>query len=150
MANDLNRKKELAELIYTRGDLTQKELAARVGVTEKTMSKWVNDGKWDAIRTSLTITREEQLRRLYNQIAEYNTAIEQREAGKRFATAGEADAINKLAAAIDKLERETGARDILNVGKAMLNWLRKIDLSKAQETSALFDAFLKDSINRRQ
>ena len=146
MSNDLKRKKELARLIYTNNNLTQKEVAKQVGVTEKTVSKWTNDGKWDAIKTALTVTREEQLRRLYNQIAEYNTTIEQREAGKRFATASEADAINKLATAIDKLERETGARDILNVSKAMLNWLRKIDLPKAQEVSALFDAFLKDSI----
>jgi hypothetical protein len=117
-----------------------------VGVSEVTMSKWVNSEKWDLLKVSITATREEQLRRLYLQIGEYNTVIEAREKGKRFATSKEADAINKLAAAIEKLEREVGAVDILNVSKKMLDWLRTFDLAKAQELSDLFDAFLKDNL----
>jgi len=146
--SELNReqKKELAQLLYTRNNLTQKEVAKKVGISEVTMSKWVNSGNWDALKTSITATREEQLRRLYLQLAEYNTAIEGREQGKRFPSSKEADAMNKIASAIEKLERETGAVDILNVSKKMLDWLRKFDLSKAQELSALFDAFLKDNL----
>ena len=142
----INQKKELAELIYTKGNISQKEVAARVGISENTIGKWVKAGKWDVIKTSITLTREEQLRRLYMQIAEYNTAIESREQGKRFASSKEADAINKLATAIDKLERETGTRDILDVSKKMLDWLRRFDLTKAQDISELFDAFLKDNL----
>lgn len=149
MADLTNKqKKELAGLLYTRNNLTQKEVAARVGISEQTFSKWVRDGKWDTLKTSITLTREEQLRRLYMQIAEYNTAVESREEGKRFATSKEADAINKLAAAIDKLEKETGAKDILEVSKKMLDWLRRFDLKRAQELSEIFDAFLKDNIRQ--
>jgi transposase len=145
---DLSRekKRELAQLLYTRGDLTQKEIAVKVGVSEVSMSRWVNAGKWDLLKTSITATREEQLRRLYLQLAEYNTAIEAREKGQRYATSKEADAMNKLAATIEKLERETGAVDILNVSKKFLDWLRTFDLPKAQELSDLFDAFLKDNL----
>ncbi|MDR3350362.1 MAG: hypothetical protein LBN98_01775 [Prevotellaceae bacterium] len=53
--------------------------------------------------------------------------------------------MNKIAATIEKLERETGAIDILNVSKKMLDRLRSFDLNKAQELSDLFDAFLKDN-----
>ena len=145
---ELNRtqKRELAQLLYTRNNFTQKEVAKKVGVSETTMSKWVNAGNWDALKTSITATREEQLRRLYLQLAEYNTAIENREQGKRYPNSKEADAMNKIASAIEKLERETGAVDILNVSKKMLDWLRRFDLPKAQELSALFDAFLKDNL----
>jgi len=145
---ELNRgqKKELAQLLYTRNNLTQKEVAKKVGISENTMSRWVNDGNWDALKTSITATREEQLRRLYLQLAEYNTAIESREQGKRYPNSKEADAMNKIAFGIEKLERETGAVDILNVSKKMLDWLRRFDLPKAQELSALFDAFLKDNL----
>jgi transcriptional regulator with XRE-family HTH domain len=145
---DLSRQKkqELAQLLYTRGGLTQKEIAGKVGVSEVTMSRWTNVGKWDLLKTTITATREEQLRRLYLQLSEYNTAIEAREKGKRFPNAKEADAMNKIAATIEKLERETGAVDILNVSKKMLDWLRTFDLAKAQELSDLFDAFLKDSM----
>jgi transcriptional regulator with XRE-family HTH domain len=140
------QKQELAKLLYTRGGFSQKEIAEKVGVSEVTMSKWANSEKWDLLKVSITATREEQLRRLYLQIGEYNTVIEAREKGKRFATSKEADAINKLAAAVEKLEREVGAVDILNVSKKMLDWLRTFDLAKAQELSDLFDAFLKDNL----
>jgi transposase len=145
---ELNReqKKELAQLLYTRNNFTQKEVAKKVGVSEVTMSKWLNAGNWDALKTSITATREEQLRRLYLQLAEYNTAIESRKQGERYPNSKEADAMNKIASVIEKLERETGAVDILNVSKKMLDWLRKFDLKKAQELSALFDAFLKDNL----
>lgn len=133
-------------MLYTRGGLTQKEVAEKVGVSTNTMSRWVKTADWDKLKVSITLTREEQLRRLYMQIAEYNTSIEAREAGKRFPTSQEADAINKLATAIDKLEREVGARDILDVSMKFLDWLRKFDLKKAQELSSLFDAFLKDNL----
>ncbi|MDR2382603.1 MAG: DDE transposase family protein [Prevotellaceae bacterium] len=142
----IKQKKELAQILFTRNSLTQKEVAKQVGVSEQAMSRWVCAGKWDEIRTSITVTREEQLRRLYNQIAEYNTAIEKREDGLRFASSKEADAINKLATAIDKLEKEVGVKDILDVSKKFLDWLRKFDLKRAQELSELFDAFLKENI----
>jgi transcriptional regulator with XRE-family HTH domain len=145
---DLSRQKkqELAQLLYTRGGLTQKEIAGKVGVSEVTMSRWANVGKWELLKTSITATREEQLRRLYLQLAEYNTFIETREKGQRYPTAKEADAMNKIAATIERLERETGAVDILNVSKKFLDWLRTFDLPKAQELSDLFDAFLKDNL----
>jgi transcriptional regulator with XRE-family HTH domain len=146
---DLTRKQkqELAKLLYTRGGFSQKEVAQKVGVTEATMSKWANGAeKWELLKTSITATREEQLRRFYLQLGEYNTAIEAREKGKRYPSATEADAMNKVAAAIEKLERETGAVDILNVSKKMLDWIRTFDLPKAQELSDLFDAFLKDNL----
>ncbi|MDR3133528.1 MAG: DDE transposase family protein [Prevotellaceae bacterium] len=141
------QKQELAKLLYTRGGFSQKEIAEKVGVSEVTMSKWVNGPeKWDLLKTSITATREEQLRRLYLQLSEYNTHIEGREKGSRYPTSKEADAMNKIAATIEKLERETGAVDILNVSKKLLDWLRTFDLAKAQELSDLFDAFLKDNL----
>lgn len=146
---DLTRKQkqELAKLLYTRGGFSQKEVAEKVGVTEATMSKWANGAeKWELLKTSITATREEQLRRLYLQLAEYNTDIEGRPKGKRYPSAKEADAMNKIASAIEKLERETGAVDILNVSKKFLDWLRAFDLARAQELAGLFDAFLKDNL----
>ena len=37
------KKKGLAEILYTRNNISQKEVAARVGVSEVTMSRWVNE-----------------------------------------------------------------------------------------------------------
>lgn len=39
-------KKEHARVIFLNFDIPQKEIASKVGVTEATMSGWVNEGNW--------------------------------------------------------------------------------------------------------
>ena len=53
---------------HMRGDIEQKEIARLVGVTEKTMSLWVNNEElgWKTKRKSFLVTKQEQVRRLYN------------------------------------------------------------------------------------
>lgn len=139
------QKKEWAQLLFTKENLTQKEIADRVGVSRVTINRWASDGKWDDLRVSITITREEQLKNLYRQLAEMNTAISMRD-GNRFPTSAEADIINKLASAIDKMESETGLSDILSTFKSFLNWLRKFDIAEAQRLVPLFDDFVKTKL----
>jgi DNA-directed RNA polymerase specialized sigma subunit len=138
------QKKDWAKLLYIKENLTQAEIAERVGISKVSINKWVKEGKWELEKASLTVTRQEQLSRLYQQIAEINNAIAARKEGERYANSKEADAINKIAAAIEKMERDTGLSDIISVSVEFLNWLRKYDLSKAQELSAYFDMYIKD------
>lgn len=143
---ELTRKqrKEWAKLLFIKDNLTQVEIAERVGVSKNTLSKWVCDEKWEIEKTSLTVTRQEQLGRLYQQINEINTGIAAREEGKRYANSKEADAINKLAAAIEKMEKESSLSDVISVSVGFLNWLRKHDLTKAKEMSEYFDMYIED------
>lgn len=146
MANlTIAQKKEWAQLLYTKENLSQKEIAERVGISAVTMSKWVNAGNWEKLKVSLTITREEQLESLYRQLAELNKTIAERD-GNKFATAAEADTITKLANAIDKFQTETGLNDILSAFKEFLNWLRTFDLDEAQRLVPLFDDFVKTKL----
>ena len=122
MANlTIKQKREWAQLLYTKEHLTQKEIAERVGISVQTMSKWVTKFKWDELKVSLTITREEQLKNLYRQLSEMNKAI-------------------------DKLETETGLNEILSTFKEFLNWLRKFNLEEAQRLVPLFDDFVKTKL----
>jgi transcriptional regulator with XRE-family HTH domain len=142
------KKKELAEILYTRNNISQKEVAARVGVSEVTMSRWVNehDKAWDKMRLAVTKTVDENISRISMQLDELNHTISQRAKGERYPTSKEADIIGKLTAAIKKMKNEVDVEDIVNVSIKFLNWLRKFDLPKAQELSDLFDAFIKDNI----
>lgn len=133
-----------AKLLFVYENLTQKEIAERVGVSEVTICKWAKTEKWDSLKVSITITKEEQLKSLYRQLSAMNTAIADRD--QKYATAAEADCISKLANAIDKMESDIGVSDIVSVGKKWLNWLRNFDLKKAQEITPLFDAFIKDNL----
>jgi len=133
-----------AKLLFVYENLSQKEIAGRVGVSEVTICKWAKLEKWDSLKVSITITKEEQLKSLYRQLSAMNNAIAERE--QKYATAAEADTISKLANAINKMETDIGVADIVSVGKKWLTWLRNFDLKKAQEVTPLFDAFVKDCL----
>lgn len=139
-------KKDWAKLLFVRENLTQKEISKKVGVTEKTMSSWVNKESWDKLRKSLIVTKEEQLRRFYDQMDELNRNILTREEGKRYSNSKEADTLNKLATAVKKLEMEASIADTIEVSKRFLNWLRQVDFEKAKEVSTLLDAFVKEKL----
>lgn len=103
------QKKAWAKTLYTRETLTQAEIAERVGVSRVTVNNWIGKGNWEQLKASITITREEQLKNLYRQLAELNNAIMGKPEGERFPNAAEADTISKLSNAIKKLETEVGA-----------------------------------------
>lgn len=141
------QKKDWAKTLYlSEENLTQAEIASRVGVSKVTMCKWVSKERWDELKASKTITREDQLKRLNQQIVELNEAIAGRDKGQRFATTAESDIINKLASAIDKLETDIGLKDIISVSTRFLKWLRAVDVEKAKDMSSLFNAFIKDNL----
>lgn len=142
---EMQDKRDHAKLLFIHEQLSQKEIAVRIKVSEVTISKWAKLDRWDDLRVSITITKEEQLKNLYRQLAEMNKAISERQ-DKKYATSAEADAISKLATAIDKMESDVGIADIVSVAKKFLSWLRKFDLSKAQDMTPLFDAFVKDNL----
>ena len=71
--------KELAERIYLSDySLTQKEVSEKVGVTEKTISNWIESGKWKDKRNSLLVTKKNQLVNLYQQLEMINEEIKRR------------------------------------------------------------------------
>lgn len=107
------QKKAWAKTLYTRETLTQAEIAERVGVSRVTVNNWIGKGNWEQLKASITITREEQLKNLYRQLAELNNAIMGKPEGERFPNAAEADTISKLSNAIKKLETEVGLADII-------------------------------------
>jgi uncharacterized protein YjcR len=142
---EASQKRDLAKMLFLHENLTQKEVASRVGVSEVTVCKWAKADAWDGMKVSITITKEEQLKNLYRQLSAINEEIASRPE-RRFATTSEADLICKLANAIDKMETDIGVSDIVSVGKKFIDWLRRFDLKKAQEFAILYDSFIKDNL----
>lgn len=126
MALTREQKKDYAKRLYlTEIGITQKEIAERAEVTEATVSKWINEGKWAEQKTSLLTTRSEQLALMYRQLQAASDAINNREEGNRFPSSKEADAILKLTAAIRNLELDTNIADKMEVGKQFLGFARQ-------------------------
>ena len=146
MSLSIAQKKEWAKLLFLKENLLQKEIALKVGVTEKTLSGWINKENWEQLRTSLIITKEEELRRIYMQIGELNTFIMNKEEGQRFANSKEADTLNKLAATARSLETDTSIAEIIEVAKQFIVFVRKEDNEKSKELTKLFDEFIKSKL----
>jgi transcriptional regulator with XRE-family HTH domain len=144
------KKKKLAKILYINSHLTQKEIAAQVGVTEATLSKWVNDPteKWSVQKASFTITRQQELLRIYAQITALNTAIEERERGAQFPTNSEADILSKLSKAAKALETDTTVSEIINVAIGITEYIQAIDPIKAKEFSALLDGYISSKMSQ--
>jgi len=140
------QKKDWAKVLYIKENITQKEIAARVNVTEKTLGKWIEKDNWEQYKSSLIVTKDEELRRIYMQINELNSFIFTRPIGERFANSKEADSLNKLAATARALETDTSVSEIIEVAKQIIAFVRKEDLKKAQELSAIFDDFIKTKL----
>lgn len=140
------QKKEWAKTLYLRENLTQQEIADRVGCSRVTVSNWVRAGKWEGQKVGITLTRQEQVANLYRQVAEINRTIAERPEGERFATSKEADILGKLAAAISKMEQEVGIADTISVLTGLIEWLRPHDIEKAKEITRIADAYIKDKL----
>ena len=132
--------KEYAKSLYLAGGYTQKEIAARVSVTENTILKWIKAEKWDSLKKSLLTTKKNQLTFLYDQLDYLNTEISKRET--KVAVGKEADIIIKLTSAINRLETETSIGDIVEVAKNFIEFIKPQDLQLSKKITDLFDAYI--------
>ena len=118
----------------------------KVGTQRQTISRWAKAGGWEDLKAGMSVTREEILKRLYQQLNNINAIILEREPNERFANSKEADAMAKLSATIKNMEIDVGISDIISVGMRFGEWLRRVDLDKAKEYVQYWDLFLKEQI----
>lgn len=140
---NVNTKKDFAKTLYLRDNVTQKEIAERVGCQQSSLSRWIRDEQWDKQKVSILATKQMEINRMYLQIKELNDNIANREEGCRFPNSKEADTLNKITAGIRNLETETSIAEVIGVAEKLTSFVRKEDLQKAKELTVLFDEFIK-------
>ena len=138
----MDKRKEWAKELFIKENLTQKAIADRVGVSENSLSKWVIEGNWKALRTSLLVTRSTEIRHLLEQLAlldEQNLLAltdDDPETNPNY------DSVIKLAAAIRKLEIQTGIGEMIDTGMALIKFISAEDLELAKKLTTYFDLFI--------
>lgn len=139
----LQKDKDYAKILYIKDKILQKEIAEKTGRSEKTISKWVIEGKWEKERKNFILTRQEQMGNLLDELAELNAFIKKKAEGVRFADAKEGDVRRKLIKDIKELETKASKPEAVSACMALLEFIRKVDLKVAQELGFYINGFIK-------
>lgn len=135
------QEREYAKLLFTQMGFTQKEVATKVGVTEKTIGKWKDEENWDQMKTVLITTRSNVIKNLQRQMELWQMQI-----GDNLATSKEVDILVKLASSIKSLETETGISETVETGMKFIQFLQSQDMELAKKITHWFDLFIKTKI----
>ena len=138
------QKKEWAQLLFTRFDLSIKEIALKTGAGEEELRLWIQEGNWEGIRRSLLTSKEVQLNILYDILESITTRIKESGADNT----KDADLVIKYTTAIKNLETESSVTQIIEVAKKFINWLQTIDIELAKTVTLRFDAFIKEELRK--
>ena len=142
-------KQYLAKILFTREKMEQKLIAKKVGVSEKTISKWVNEFNWKSLRNRLLIGKEEVLSNLYEQLSELNETIRDKVKGQRYSDTKQADILIKYTAAIRNLETELAIADLVESGIRFLKFLQQTnDIETVIDIADKWNAFLQNEIKK--
>ena len=144
MAQELDnkQKKEWAKTLFLTTNMTQAEIAEKVGVARISVVRWAKE--WEGLKLTFLQTREARSKSTLLQLDELDRSIAAREEGKRFPTAKEADIRRKLTADLEALEQEASVREVVNVSIGILDYIRQIDIERAKELSNYFDSYIQE------
>lgn len=141
MAKTGTDKKTLAERYFFDTDFTQEEIAELLDVTPQTISRWATDGNWKAKKASYTITPRDIKNMLYEQIFAIR---EKAQNANRPLDNKEADAISKLATAVERVDKRMTNSTFFAVFMEFNNWLRGVDLESLKKLAIYEREFMSE------
>lgn len=147
---EIEKKKEVARSAYMQGML-QKEIAAKVGVSEKTVSSWVESGRWATIRAGVHVTRPELVHKALDAV---NRLLDQIYESQDVELMNKLpDQLAKYASFIDKLDKQANVVSAIDVFIAFSKWIRHRAQFDSEITPELIaaiekyhDLYIKDSL----
>jgi hypothetical protein len=143
LSND--QKREWAQMLYTRFDVTQKEIALKVAADESTIRRWIMEGEWDKMRRSLLTSREDQLRHLYDILAAITMRVKESD---ELGDTKDADKIIKYTTAIKNLEADVSIGEMIETGMQFIRFVLQRDIETAKLISLQFDTFIKHRLKQ--
>lgn len=126
-------KKVMAERMFVEDGMTAKAIAEQLDVSQVTMSKWRNDGRWEDKRSEM-LASPHKIREIL--IKELKTVAE---GGISII---DADALSKINKVIEGLSSSTSVQIVFSVFKEFDNWMADQD----PKTAVLFTEYHKQFI----
>jgi len=131
----------LAKELYLAGTKTQKEIAEMVGVTEKTLSNWVDAGNWETIRAArMSTVAEVATNVIAIQKARTAEILASIQAGGDTNKYG--DELLKMAMALEKLQGHTTLTTYIQVLQEFMGFVGGKDHKFRAQLAEMQSAFL--------
>ncbi|WP_086984829.1 hypothetical protein [Elizabethkingia miricola] len=134
-----DEKYAIAQDLFLETDKTQKEIAQIVHVTEKTLTKWKNEGDWETLKNASTVTARKIIDNLYKRAY----ALSEDPKSKP-------DDIIKIANSIEKLSnRKVTVSQIINVFKDFISYAFNQNADLAKEINLLQKKYVDHKIGEK-
>jgi transposase-like protein len=131
----MNEKKFKARELYLGHNLTQREIATQVGVSERTIYTWVHQFAWHKLKTAATQAPAIICDNLYSQLAELQNTIAARAPGSRYPTAEEATITRKLLLCIEGMKKQQSLSQSMQTMQAFRDYVRPINARLARQVA---------------
>lgn len=148
MANKKTAERQLAWLKFLHEGKTQHEIASDLGIAPRTVNTWAREDKWAEKRNMLQNTDENAAAKLSGYIAALYTSVDKRDEISRFPTPSEADSLNKMIAARERLMRGVTLNQFYEAAMMILKRTEEQDLTTAKKLATIIDELLKEEAEK--
>lgn len=140
---EIERKKRLAYTLYVVNGFDQRVIAEITEISERSISNWKQEGKWDEDREEQRMGFEPQRKRLRQLFNRQLEIIDGRDHPENIANNSESDRLNKLADAAKKLQTELSYQHKAEAGKQFITFVQQTHgQAKAIEVVELWHSYL--------
>jgi len=116
--DEINAKKQHAEEIYMSSEMTLKEIASIINISENSLGKWAKIGEWEDKKTLKRSSKQQAINNLYTRLLEQSKN-----------TDTSSDEIKKTTSAIKDLEdSRTTIPDKIELFMDFIQYLRKTNV----------------------
>jgi transcriptional regulator with XRE-family HTH domain len=136
-------KQNQARNLYFQTTLTQAQKAELIGVSQRTVSNYINDNKWNLLKQRAEQAPALMLEQMHSELQELNEAIASRPFGQRFPSKEEAEIRRKTLISINLINARMSAGYYSQVFMNFINWVYKQSIEDAQFITRYADKFLK-------
>lgn len=134
------KKRSLARTLYLSG-AEMIEISDKIGISRATISRWCKEDNWKEARAAKQITRPELVNKL---LLTVNNLLDQVNASDDpTLIAGLGDKLAKLAAVVEKLDKQANVVDAIEVFMAFSKWLEFRPQTDPEVTPELIKAINK-------
>jgi len=133
---------------YLNTNRTQKDIAGEVGISERTMYRWIKQEAWDDLKKATLAAPAVAVEHLYSQVAELNNSIASRPEGSRIPTLQEAEITRKLVNSIIKLGTAHSLGTQIQVMQAFTSHMVQADHDFTLKLTRYFTSYITGKAGR--